>query len=84
MAAFEPGSRPARDYEALADKVFRELAQPVATGFTITGLLDDASHSLVPAAAIGASSFWVSRRRCFARPMRRARHAARCRRASCR
>ena len=26
VAAFEPGSRPARDYEALADEVYRELA----------------------------------------------------------
>ena len=26
VAAFEPGSRPARDYEALADEVSRELA----------------------------------------------------------
>ena len=26
VAAFEPGSRPARDYEALADEVSRELS----------------------------------------------------------
>ena len=26
VATFEPGSRPARDYEALADEVSRELA----------------------------------------------------------
>ncbi len=45
VAAFEPGSRPARDYEASPTRCPVSSPSQVAAGFTITGLLDGASRT---------------------------------------